>query len=674
MSQGNSNKVNAIVDEIVKNNSVFKLKSAIEQDKEKESMAKSINTALSALNEVGKELVLQDLSVDPDEKFKVFIDSAGNVDISGLTQFTTTIVKEKIEEAKREGLDLRKDSPNVLENKKIHLANSILTIAAIDTMIKDFDKLSSKDRNILADNWLSMTNIQKFAYREALGKVLQDNAQIIDNPKTQEQLNGLSQEAQNSQDRYNHTLKAFRELPKKEQIQWIEDILGRKLSNTEISSGNFESIFTDAYFQPEAILNKQETNLANQLEKFKLLKNDSKTSQQAITQYNQAISNSTNQTFDNRLAMDYIRNVSPSKRKTIPLEIFKALDQSKKREILAEQVPGYMESKKEVTKKSYNNPETLKTQISNITITLAKANFSQEEIKESLKIYKSTLESLEADDLDEFINGVIDENGIRTLIPEPEKINKINQYLIEDGIPSKIAEILSKIDYNGQLFEILRDETKRKEFLEQLDQVINPTKEQQITDADVQKGIDAGRVTEDTLDASAAIEAQQDRVLEKQPKEQKEKQKTPPVANQQSAPEEHTQKSTTSSYEEITQENTQNMALVEQDNSFIGKIKRVMANMREMKNKDNSKGFFSRLGTSIQTVFGNKKEEYYTEQEDTEQQNTATSTSRLDQQLTLDEQLRQGVDLNKFNQVPVVNTNQKRQVQRSNAEKEDFTQ
>ena len=107
MGQGNPNKVNAIVDEIVKSNSVFKLKSPIEQDKEKDSMARSINSALSVLNEIGKELVLLDLSVDPDEKFKGFIDSVGNIDISGLTKMTATIVKAKIEEAEREGINLR---------------------------------------------------------------------------------------------------------------------------------------------------------------------------------------------------------------------------------------------------------------------------------------------------------------------------------------------------------------------------------------------------------------------------------------------------------------------------------------------------------------------------------------------------------------------------------------
>lgn len=65
------------------------------------------------------------------------------------------------------------------------------------------------------------------------------------------------------------------------------------------------------------------------------------------------------------------------------------------------------------------------------------------------------------------------------------------------------------------------------------------------------------------------------------------------------------------------------MAMVKQDNSFIGKVKRVFANMKDMKNKDNSKGFFARLGDSVKNVFGNKKEEYY-EKQDTISTNITT--------------------------------------------------
>lgn len=635
MGQGNPNKVNAIVDEIVKNNSVFKLKSAIEQDKEKESMAKSINTALSALNEVGKELVLQDLSVDPDEKFKGFIDSSGNVDISGLTQFTTTIVKEKIEEAKREGLDLRKDAPNVFRNNKTFVANSIFTVAVIETMIKDFDNLSFKDRNILADNWLNMTNPQKFAYREALGKMLQSNAQIIDNPKTQEQLKGLSQEAQNTQDRYNHTLKTFRELPEKEQIKWIEDIFGRKLSNTEISSGNLESIFIDAYFQPEAILNKQETNLANQLEKLKQLKNDSKTSQQTITQYNQAISNSANQTFDNRLLMDYIRNVSPSKRKTIPLETFKALDQSKKREILAEHVPGYMESKKEITKKSYNSPETLKTQISNIPIALAKANFSQKEIKEALTQYISTLKSFEKDDIENFNKWDID---IRK--------NQLNTFLIEDGMNEQIASILSKLNFNEKLFDILGNEEQRKEFFEQFDKVINQ-EYTQVKNEPLSSELEeilGQYFKSNAVDINvSAIEAQQKRTTEEnqqngqaqQAQENQQEPAVPPVVEE-NKPKEEGQPPKKDEEEKPTsaQNNSQNLP------AKIGPIGLLFGGIRSILSRIKNKIFRKPEKRVQESKKDSKMGDSSAEQH---------SETPKKAQPSLDEQLKAGVDQSKFN-------------------------
>ena len=158
MAQGNPNKVNAIVDEIVENNNVFKLKSPIEQDKEKDSIAQSINSAISVLNEVGKELVLQELSVDPDEKFKGFIDSVGNVDVSGLSQMTATIVKEKIIEAEKEGIDLRQGQPVFKDNTKSLLVGGVLTVAVIDTMIKNYDNLSDKEKEMLLDNYMTMSD------------------------------------------------------------------------------------------------------------------------------------------------------------------------------------------------------------------------------------------------------------------------------------------------------------------------------------------------------------------------------------------------------------------------------------------------------------------------------------------------------------------------------------
>lgn len=192
MGQKNPNKVNAIVDEIVKNNSVFKLKSPIEQDKEKDSMARSINSALSVLNEVGKELVLQDLSVDPDEKFKGFIDSVGNIDISGLTKMTATIVKAKIEEAEREGLNLRTGEPVFKENNKISVVEGVLTVAVISEMIKNYDNLTFEQKNTISDNIHLLTHEARLNYFKNKSKRIEESNLDENDKKAARVLNKFS--------------------------------------------------------------------------------------------------------------------------------------------------------------------------------------------------------------------------------------------------------------------------------------------------------------------------------------------------------------------------------------------------------------------------------------------------------------------------------------------------
>lgn len=174
MAGGNPNKVNAIVDEIVENNNIFKLKSPIEQDKEKDSIAKSINSALSVLNEVGKELVLQELSVDPDEKFKGFIDSVGNIDISGLTQMTATIVKEKIIEAEKEGIDLRQGQPVFKDNTKALLVGGVLTVAVINEMINNYDNLTLEQKNVISNNLHLLSHEERLNYFKNKEKKIDD--------------------------------------------------------------------------------------------------------------------------------------------------------------------------------------------------------------------------------------------------------------------------------------------------------------------------------------------------------------------------------------------------------------------------------------------------------------------------------------------------------------------
>ena len=195
----------------------------------------------------------------------------------------------------------------------------------------------------------------------------------------------------------------------------------------------------------------------------------------------------------------------------------------------------------------------------------------------------------------------------------------------------------------------------RKSFLQELDQVIEPSKEQQPiqdehtdeyyrsqsetlqVDEEFEKIVkeiqaQGGGVKEITVALAKKVEERateqsQHSIPEEESKEQKTEQATPPIFENPTTPEEPTQESATSPEQETLEETGQNMAMVKQDNSFIGKIRRVFAILRDMKNKDNSKGFFARLGASIKTVFGNKEEHY----EEQDSSSTAPTTENQSQ-------------------------------------------
>lgn len=869
MAQGNPNKVNAIVDEIVENNNVFKLKSPIEQDREKDSIAKSINSSISILNEVGKELVLQELSVDPDEKFKGFIDNVGNVDISGLTQMTTTIVKVKIEEAEREGIDLRQGQPVFKDNYKKIVAEGILTVAVIDKMVNNFRNLSDTDRKEILNNWHNLSKSQQ-------AKVAQNYAEM---------LQGDSMKAANENDR--KTL----ELASKtnEDIQnWIE-------SGEEISDDEAENIWKDVTIDDIKSEPKYEgfcEFLNNQSIKLESIYNNKKLLANKFLEY--TIREQIQNSEEMHKSMARSGNITPEQGKKLQTTRHKLYHYGMKKvrgpNSLTRESRRQSKSKitnivsdlpdvenriiKQVASSNVSNilgsdkinlHMKFSQKIEQLPSALVKAGFSQEEIHENFTKYISTLKSFEIDDIENFKKW---DTGIRK--------EQLESFLIEDGMDEKMAEILSKINFNGKLFNILGNEEQKKEFFEQFDKVIN---QEHIQERDTQldgelEEIFSGYFQDNALDMDvSAIETQKEQVTDEQVKQEEPKEmysfidseylKQDSIEgliprngdNSQSSQDDKkaifysqgkegaivmyfeflkqyerlkgsagdkaleqyasykngtielsdeqvqllqgqlkqiTQMRETKDFDEfmgdklylklngidteqdrqaaeewrashpgtrmdynyanswtnsaispdridvvslqskdgtdvrtsqkdlikyflsqtsidkieelgvndttlenirkyyqehsaeITQmgeeysvvtqniqefeqsrknsnfekqtieqekdeETSQNMAMVEQYNSFIGKIKRVFANMRDMKNKDNSKGFFARLGASIQTVFG-KKDEYSENQDKAKEQINNDNSSKTEQPISFDEQLRQGIDQNKFNQ------------------------
>ena len=646
MGQGNPNKVNAIVDEIVKNNSVFKLKSPIEQDKEKDSMARSINSALSVLNEVGKELVLQDLSVDPDEKFKGFIDSVGNIDISGLTKMAATIVKAKIEEAEREGLNLRTGEPVFKNDNKTLVAEGVLTVAVIDTMIRDFDKLTSAQKASLAENWENMIPEQRKEYTAALGKSLAGKLSVITNKDTRKKVKEISETLENHQD-YPIDIET---VPKEKLITWLylenpnpeekfenlsdselhiiaRDTWNKKINKTYVTKAN--TVLEE--------LEKLERNPNDEQEKTKLekivtdidLKKAHYAKLFAQMQYKGLIREDEFSVFDFMgLSLEQQENVLElvEKRKSE----YKTLDIQKYLELSESDQYQYFKQFEKTEMHSKISPK-IQQEIEQLPIALTKAGFSQEEIKEALKNYTSLIKEFD----EEVIDSIKDKDNNELKEWLKELFDDEEEFPVSENV-KKILQQLAQNDFGGHLQQILTSpELLQETFLPALSAEIEKLEQQPIPDEhtdeyyrsqattltldrnveEIAKKVQAqgGSVKEITVALAKKIEERateqsQHSIPEEESKEQKTEQPTPPIFENPTTPEEHTQESATSLEQETLEETGQNMAMVKQDNSFIGKIRRVFANMKDMKNKDNSKGFFARLGASIKTVFGNKEE------------------------------------------------------------------
>lgn len=492
MGQGNLNKVDAIVDEIVKNNSIFKLKSSIEQDKEKDSMAKSINTALSVLNEVGKELVLQDLSVDPDEKFKGFIDNAGNVDISGMIKFTATIVKGKIEEAEREDIDLRKDDSNVLRNKETAL-EGILTVAVIDTMIKNYDNLSNSDIQTLIENYSNMPPEYQDAFNKAQADSLRKMAEKVGDSDVKEALN---RQAQNTENMRANKDKAKDEFAKNPDIQFLIDLLGntvslinklKKINSTDEISGLEEELHgLIGTYDTEQLANFLASKSPKEL--IKIFENLQIINNKALHQANKSLDNLEKLWEEGKISDDQFKD-----------EVLTVYDASSKAIIDSEKIRNKsqnVEKQNDDAQQKINEDiepqeigSRLLQEIKDITIVLFEMEFSREDIMKALTQYRNYINNFSnvSQDLLESIKRCSSKEIALNIQDDIINMMKEKQISFKEY---QILNQLANFDFNGNINQILTDSEIRNQFLKQLDQLIEQTKETQLTDANIQQGIE----------------------------------------------------------------------------------------------------------------------------------------------------------------------------------------
>lgn len=593
-------------------------------------ISESIKKAISDLNDVGKMLVLDDLFNDAGKTPSKLLTLDGKISIESLNR----VVNAKIEEAARGGIDLRKDAPVIFKDTKLLAVDAALTIATINVMVNNFKDLSYNQKKEIFDNWNLLTSHQKSSVLKSQSESLLEQALEEQNPekkslfkKASSATNSISQRIEEESQltdeqvdleleillRQNPNFKLIYEklsnkgMPTRKIYQYLIEKKGQEIFKNGIDIENKEidgkkMLTLNQYFDQEDTKQKEAKFLRDpNFHKYLGLTREEvfKLSQEEIL-----VKGST-----------YLFRTSPEILKYYGITPEEAeLMSDEKCKDMFDQYNAYL-LKIDENGKSENLEDKIKQEIEQLPIALEKAGFSQEEIKTNLSIYTNFLNRIDSNEI----------NQLSTWSPE-----RLSSFLSgafnKFGMNEQIAGILSKINFSGKLFDILGNEEQKKEFFEQFDKVINQehiqNKHEPLTGELEQ--IFSQYFQDNAVDMNvSAIEAQQKHLTEEkqqdgqaqQPEEQK-VDSSLSVTEIRVAPEEHTQESATSPEQETLEETGQNMAMVKQDNSFIGKIRRAMSKIK------------SSIKTKVSKFFG-KNENITEEDKKTSSEQVETTSPKL---------------------------------------------
>jgi hypothetical protein len=141
---------------------------------------------------------------------------------------------------------------------------------------------------------------------------------------------------------------------------------------------------------------------------------------------------------------------------------------------------------------------SLQSEFKQIINELQSKNISKENIKETLNIYKNFLEKIDSGDIEK----------LDPLLGTENLVQFFNKKLKKFGMDEQSAEILAQQDFDGQLFIILGDEDKRKEFFDQLDQTIEEgTRDNNllVSDTEFDNSVKKGTLVQEELTVDESV-------------------------------------------------------------------------------------------------------------------------------------------------------------------------
>lgn len=458
MGQGFQRKIDTIVDSIVS--------SEKENNKKVDEfdIAENIKRAISDLNDVGKLLVLDDLSKEAGSKPSTLLTIDGKISINKLNE----MVVAKIKEAEREGVDIRTNQPLIKEKNNI-MIDGIITMIVIDKMIENYQELSSDERNNLLQKYSDLTEEQQRKIDEEVARSYNETKEKL----TQKEKEAFSQKISENDEKVskNRKINRYMELSKKEltrkEKQELEELVEQlkaidKEFFREDGTPDFHKMqkakeenvlsvnkFDEKLKRYRELSEKRESNLIEEWEKNELLQLEIEFENNGNDKQNKIV----------KEVVEKISKEGEEKQESEKERDFK--DSTSKNQ--------QIEQEYEWAKTNINIDKDLRQ----LPIATLQDNFSSQEIKEAVEQYKKyfitldieSISTMKSFDKDKFQEALIEEF----------------QELEIGGNVGKIVEELAKISYDGNLKNIITDDKSREEFIQELDKQIEslePEKEE----------------------------------------------------------------------------------------------------------------------------------------------------------------------------------------------------
>ncbi len=450
--------INDIIDDIVNQNIIeFNKKSKKQQESQKEQILDTIKLALAGRNDNDeRQTILIEISKSVNSYSQSFFDSNGNIDISLLSE----VAKSTVKNAEKAGIINPVGHTVEKSNKsKSNFTEVVLTTAVIDRMINNYENLSKKEINTLLDNYSKLTRSQQ---KEVNKKVNESVNEILNNDKVSEEdkkeINSKREKA-NSLDKALDILKKFEDgkvtdedkkmyakIADELNLPPIEDI--EKDENKKLTK-NIANNVAEIYKEIEEIKERINKGLATDKDWEKLSKFTKGAN--AIGDFNEEKINEENVSIQNKSEN---KNVNEY---TNPKDITATMEDS------ASKFDFEVYSKEEKEERKDENNNLVKSQIEQLPNELAKAGFSENDIKEAMSTYTEFFKGLDNDDLE-----ALSEETVEGLT---ETIKGVFEDFEVDENVGKILGLMAGITYHGNIKEVLIDSEKREQFFSELEEI-----------------------------------------------------------------------------------------------------------------------------------------------------------------------------------------------------------